>query len=307
MMNKKDIGFYLVIVGLLVFLSSCQMGGSGYMSEEQREELETAYDSLQSNYKKLLTNYEGAMDTLPSDLQSLYNQMQKMHDDMDVSHRQMMTGNMGRHMQGDKMMAEGMGMHMQSHMTGEWYSQMMGMHDQMARMHQRMGQQNMARMNRRLSEEYGNMRRMIPGLDEPSETPFNEEGDPALLNGENLYSQNCSSCHGANAEGVSGAFPPLVDSEWVTGNKSVPIRILLHGLQGEIEVQEQQYQGSMPSFKARLSAAEIAAILNYLRGESEGSQTRISQEDVIQVAKRYNQRTRPWNTGELKINDGDNQ
>jgi mono/diheme cytochrome c family protein len=307
MMNKKDVGFYLVTIGLLVFLSSCQMGGSGYMSEEQREELETAYDSLQSNYKKLLTNYEGAMDTLPSDLQSLYNQMQKMHDDMDVSHRQMMAGNMGRHMQGDNMMAEGMGMHMQSHMTGEWYSQMMGMHEQMAQIHQRMGQQDMARINRHLSEEYGNMRKMIPGLDEPSEVPFNEEGDPALLNGENLYSQNCASCHGGNAEGVSGVFPPLVDSEWVTGNKSVPIRILLHGLQGEIEVQEQEYQGSMPSFKARLSAAEIAAILNHLREESEGDQPNISQEDIIRISNTYSDRATPWNAEELNAQEQGNQ
>ncbi|WP_441000478.1 c-type cytochrome [Fodinibius sp. SL11] len=307
MMNKKDVGFYLVIVGLLVFLSSCQMGGSGYMSEEQREELETAYDSLQSNYKKLLTNYEGAMDTLPSDLQSLYNQMQKMHDDMDVSHRQMMAGNMGRHMQGDNMMAEGMGMHMQSHMTGEWYSQMMGMHEQMAQIHQRMGQQDMARINRHLSEEYGNMRKMIPGLDEPSEVPFNEEGDPALLNGENLYSQNCASCHGGNAEGVSGVFPPLVDSEWITSDKSVPIRILLHGLQGEIEVQEQEYQGSMPSFKARLSAAEIAAILNHLREESEGDQPNISQEDIIRISNTYSDRATPWNAEELNAQEQGNQ
>ncbi|PAU94278.1 hypothetical protein CK503_08690 [Aliifodinibius salipaludis] len=306
-MNKKDIGLYLLTIGLLVFLSSCQMGGSGYMSEEQREELETAYDSLQSNYKMLLANYEDATDTLPSDLQSVYRQIQKMHSDMDVSHRQMMAGNMGRHMQGDNMMAEGMGMHMQSHMTGEWYSQMMGMHDQMARMHQRMGQQNMAQMNRRLSEEYGNMRKMIPGLDEPGEVPFNKEGDPALLNGENLYSQNCASCHGSNAKGVSGAFPPLVDSEWITSDKSVPVRILLHGLQGEIEVQEQEYQGSMPSFKARLSAAEMAAILNYLRDESVGNHSNISQEDIIRISNTYSDRATPWNAEELNEQEHGNQ
>ncbi|MCW9709252.1 c-type cytochrome [Fodinibius salsisoli] len=270
------------------------------MSEEQRKELETAYDSLQSNYKKLLTNYEGAMDTLPSDLQSLYNQMQKMHDDMDVSHRQMMASNMGRHMQGDNMMAEGMGMHMQSHMTGEWYNQMMGMHEQMARMHQRMDQQNMARINRRLSEEYGNMRKMIPDLDEPSEVPFNEEGDPALLNGENLYSQNCASCHGSNGEGISGAFPPLVNSKWVNSNKSVPIRILLHGLQGEIDVQGQTYQGIMPSFKARLSAAEMASILNYVRTQSQGNFPKITQDEVIKTSQKYRKRTRPWTASELQ-------
>ncbi len=284
---------------LLITLASCQMGRSNYMSEEQREQLQVAYDSLQSNYKMLMTNYEGVTDTLPSDLKSLYSQMQKMHGNMDVNHRQMMAGSMGRHMEGGKMMERGMGMHMQGHMTGEWYDQMMGMYDQMARMHQRMGQQKMGQMNRRLSEEYGNMRKMVPGLGEPSEIPFNEEGDPALLNGENLYSQNCASCHGGNGEGVSGAFPPLVNSEWITGNKSIPIRILLHGLQGEIDVHGQTYQGIMPSFKARLSAAEMASILNFLRAKSEGEHATISQQDVISVEKSYRDRTSHWTSDEL--------
>ncbi|TYP93582.1 Cytochrome c, mono- and diheme variants [Fodinibius salinus] len=301
-MNRMNIRFTLITISLLVFLSSCQMGRSDYMSEEQRKELETAYDSLQSNYKMLLANYEGATDTLPSDIQSLYSQMQNMHSEMDVSHRQMMAGNMGRHMQGDNMMAEGMGRHMQGHMTGEWYSQMMGMHEQMARLHQQMGQQNMARMNRRLSEEYGKMIKMIPDLDEPTEIPFNEEGDPTLLNGESLFSQNCASCHGGNAEGVSGAFPPLLNSEWITGDKSTPIRILLHGLQGEIEVQGQTYQGIMPSFKARLSAAEIASLLTYLREKSDGDYPTVSQQDVVEVANSFSNRTTPWSASELNKN-----
>jgi mono/diheme cytochrome c family protein len=180
---------------------------------------------------------------------------------------------------------------------------MMGMHEQMARMHENMGQQSMARMNSRLSQEYGNMRQMIPGLDEPTEVPFNEEGDPALLDGKNLYSQNCASCHGSNAQGVSGAFPPLVNSEWVTGNTSVPIRILLYGLQGEIDVQGQTYQGIMPSFKARLSAAEMAAIINYLRERSDGDNPAISQQDVVSVGRSFRNRTAPWSASELESDE----
>ena len=294
----------LTLLSLLILfllpLSSCQMGDSNYMSEEQREQLQEAYDSLQSNYQSLIASYEADADTLPSELQSLYHQMQQMHSDMDVSHRQMMSRNMDRHMQGERMMSGGMGMHMQSHMTGEWYSQMMGMHNQMARMHQRMGQQNMARMNHRLSDEYGKMRKMVPGLNESSDVPFNEQGDPALLNGGSLYSQNCASCHGSNGEGVSGAFPPLVKSEWITGDKSIPIRILLHGLEGEVDVQGQTYQGIMPSFKARLSAAEIAAILNHIRDKSDGDFSEIAQDDVIQVSKKYSERTHPWAASELQ-------
>ena len=303
MVSLNRLTLFSVPLLFLLILSSCQMGKSDYMSEEQREQLQVAYDSLESNYKMLLTNYEDATDTLPSDLQSLYSQMQNMHSEMDVSHRQMMAGNMGRHMEGNKMMRQGMGRHMQGHMTGEWYSQMMGMHDQMAQMHQRMGQQNMARINRRLSDGYGKMRKMIPELDEPTKVPFNEKGDPTLLNGKSLYSQNCAPCHGNNAEGISGAFPALVNSEWITGDKSIPIRILLHGLQGEIEVQGQTYQGTMPSFKARLSAAEIASILNYLRAQNQGEFPTITQDDVVRLSNEYSERTRPWTASELQQNN----
>ena len=306
-MNRINIKFFLIIIGLLVFLSSCHMGRSDYMSEEQRNELEAAYDSLQSNYEALLTSYETESDTLPAELKSLYSQMQNMHSKMDANHRQMMSMHMDRHMQGDKMMAEGMGMHMQNNMTGEWYNQMMSMHDRMANMHQEMGQQSMAEMNKRLSEGYAKMRHMTPSTDETSEVPFNEEGDPSLLNGESLFAQNCASCHGNNAEGVGNVFPPLVDSEWVTGNKSVPIRILLHGLSGKIEVNGLSYQGSMPSFKARLSAAEMAAILNYLRDESEGDHSNISQEDIIRISNTYSDRTTSWNAEELNVKEQSNQ
>ena len=275
------------------------------MNQEQRRQFETAYDSLRTNHEALMDRYETSPDSVPGELRSLYAQMQQMHQEMDVNHRQMMSMHMNRRMQGGDMMSQGMSMQMQGHMTGEWYGQMMSMHQQMAALHDRFGQNRMAEMNRHLAEEFGQMRGMVPGLDEPSEIPFNEEGDPALLNGANLYSRNCASCHGGDAGGMAGVFPPLVGSEWVNGEKSVPIRILLHGLTGEIEVQGRTYNGTMPSFKARLSAAEMAAILNYLRSQSGQELPEITQQDVIRVGKAYAERTRSWEGSEL-ANAGNN-
>lgn len=302
MINVKSTHFLFVAVGLLLFLTSCHMGQSNYMTNQEREQLDNAYDSLQTTYKTLMAEYEADADSLPGELQSLYSQMQQMHQQMDNNHRQMMGMHMGRHMQGNKMMAERMGMQMQGRMTGEWYDQMMSMHERMAHMHQEMGQQPMAKMNRRLSEGFGKMRQMTPETDEPSDVPFNEEGDPSLLNGESLFVQNCASCHGNDAEGVGRTFPPLVNSDWITGEKSVPVRILLHGLSGEIEVNGQSYQGSMPSFKARLSAAKIAAILNYLRVESDGDFSEISKDDIIRIDENYSDRKTPWRAEDFDIN-----
>lgn len=288
------------VTALLLVLSSCQMGDSHYLTQEQRSQLETAYESMQQTYEEMMSSYRSQSDSVSGDLRGLYQRMQQMHEDMAVNHRQMLAMNMGRRMQGNNMMAEGMGMHMQGHMTGEWYGQMMSMHRQMAAMHERMGQSRMAELNRRLEGAYDGMRGMIPDSDEQTEVPFNEEGDPALLNGRSLFEQNCASCHGTDAGGMAGVFPPLVDSEWVTGEKNIPIRILLQGLEGNIDVQGTTYSGVMPSFKARLSAAEIAAILNYLRAQSRGEQEEITQEDVIRVARMNSDRTRPWTAGELR-------
>ena len=53
---------------------------------------------------------------------------------------------------------------------------------------------------------------------------------------EQLY-QRCVTCHQANGQGLQGAFPPLAGSEYATAaNVAVPIRIVLHGMQGPVTV-----------------------------------------------------------------------
>lgn len=289
----------LFALSLLMF--ACQ-GQSNYISNSQKREIQTAYDSLQANYQKLTAAYRDEGNALPSDLRTLYSQMQQMHRQMDLSHHQMMSWSTGRNTEGTNKMRKQsmqMGMQMQKHMTGEWYDQMISMHRQMAAMHKRLGQQQMAKMNEHLANEFEKLTQMVPGLREPTEVPFNRQGNPDYLNGKRLFGENCSSCHGAQGEGIADAFPPLVDSKWVTGNKSIPIRIVLHGLSGEINVQGKTYRGIMPGFKARLSAAEITAILNYLRSQSDKDLPKITQDEVINTGNTYRQHTTPWTAQEL--------
>ncbi|HKK44919.1 MAG TPA: cytochrome c [Balneolaceae bacterium] len=284
------------------------------MTKKQRQKFETSYDSVQSTYKRLMAQYQANTDSLSPDLQSMYTQMQQMHSRMQASQQRMMSGmsgNMGGHMQGNggmmghgNGMGMGMNMQMREHMTGEWFQQMMAMHAQMAAMHMQKGQTNMAQMNRRLSKDYQKMMDMTPGLDKPLDVPEKEQEEegPSHLNGEALFTQNCASCHGSNAAGMAGIFPPLINSEWVTQNPSVPVRILLNGLSGQVKVNGQTYQGVMPSFRARLGDAEIAAILNYLRSQSNANLPDISQDDVLQIRKKYKSQTQPWQAPELRSN-----
>lgn len=293
----------LGIFAALFLFSSCRMEESDSMNESQRQELETSYETIENIYQELEEEYNSGAESAPEELHLLYEGLQDMRMQVHNTHIQMMAWHEERDMQREKMIPEeDIGRHMQTHMTDEWYLQMKEMHEQIAGMHESINQQSLARMNRQLAEQFEEMGEITPEIGEPTEIPFNKSGNPSLLNGADLYTQNCATCHGNNGEGVGDVFPPLVDSDWVTGDKSIPVRILLHGLTGEIEVDGQQYQGTMPSFKARLSAAEMTAILNYLRDQSEGDQSEITQEDIIDLSQEYSDRTAPWRAEDFDIN-----
>lgn len=94
-----------------------------------------------------------------------------------------------------------------------------------------------------------------------------------LQEGQKLYMTHCASCHQPNGEGNIGQIPPLVKSEWVSGNISRLIDVTLQGLNTPIKVNGVSYEGEMPAYK-NLKDAEITAILNFIRiefGEAKGN------------------------------------
>ncbi len=84
-------------------------------------------------------------------------------------------------------------------------------------------------------------------------------------NGATVFSQNCSTCHGAQGQGMPGAFPPLANNPFVTGNPSQVITTVLNGRSGPLTVNGQKYDGTMPAWKSQLSAPDIAAVITYIR------------------------------------------
>ena len=63
-------------------------------------------------------------------------------------------------------------------------------------------------------------------------------------NGAKVFSTNCSSCHGATGQGLTGAFPPLANNPVVTGDPNKVIGIVLGGLHGSIVGQRRDLQRS---------------------------------------------------------------
>lgn len=101
-------------------------------------------------------------------------------------------------------------------------------------------------------------------------------GAPEVLTaGQAAYEANCASCHQADGAGIAGAFPPVAGHAAALynaeGGRSYLINLLLYGLQGEIQIEGQTYNGVMPPWQ-QLSDEEIADILNYIVTAWDGNQ-----------------------------------
>ena len=94
-----------------------------------------------------------------------------------------------------------------------------------------------------------------------------QQGSTSL--GALTYRTYCATCHQSNGEGDGSRFPPLVASEWVSGDKDRLIDLTLNGLEGMIEVNGVSYTGVMPQH-AFLSDEQIAEVLTYVRTEFAG-------------------------------------
>jgi len=96
-----------------------------------------------------------------------------------------------------------------------------------------------------------------PGKKETAPTMSSAD---ALPDGQALFVQTCSACHGAEGKGIAGAFPALAGSPIVNDtDPTMMISIVLGGYDARAEY------GVMPAQAEHLSDAEIAAIANYLR------------------------------------------
>ena len=118
--------------------------------------------------------------------------------------------------------------------------------------------------------------------------------------GGQLYGLYCSACHGADGKGATGGqFPPLAGSPWVQGNAERPIKIVLHGLHGPVDVNGKTYNLEMPPQGAALADDNIAAILTHVRKSWGNDASAVTVEQVKQVRAATAQRKEHWSAEEL--------
>lgn len=99
----------------------------------------------------------------------------------------------------------------------------------------------------------------------------NEEIEHAhyYVNGKTAYETHCQNCHGAKGEGLGLLYPPLTDTTYIAKNKNNLASIIKYGINGELVINGQTYNGEMPA-ETHLSPIEIAYIINYI-GNSFGN------------------------------------
>lgn len=99
--------------------------------------------------------------------------------------------------------------------------------------------------------------------------------------GQKLFTTICAACHQPSGMGLPNRFPPLAGSDFLNSNKQRAIKILLNGLQGEVVVNGQTFNNSMPQLP--LSDGQIAAALTYVYNSFGNSGKDVTLEEVKQI------------------------
>ena len=124
--------------------------------------------------------------------------------------------------------------------------------------------------------------------------------------GEMVYEMACLPCHQPEGKGLPAVYPPLSGSEWVRGDASRLIRIVLHGLTGPLTVAGQNFgsPGAVPMpALGGMSDDQIADVLTFVRGTFGPKAAPVKAAEVQAVRTLAGQRETPWTELELKTRE----
>jgi mono/diheme cytochrome c family protein len=96
--------------------------------------------------------------------------------------------------------------------------------------------------------------------------------------GKIFYENYCLACHQEDGSGVPGMNPPLIKTDWVLGDSTRLIKVILNGLK-DTEINGDSYSNEMPSHDF-LTDNQIAEVLTYVRKSFGNQAGAIGSEDV---------------------------
>ncbi|GAB3736716.1 DUF7133 domain-containing protein [Spirosoma lituiforme] len=137
----------------------------------------------------------------------------------------------------------------------------------------------------------------------PKKSLLSDDDQKLFASGRQHYLSTCSGCHGTDGAGLKRFAPPLIGSDWVLGDEKRLSLIILHGIEGPIEVAKKVYNAPeilpvMPAHSTMDDGA-ITAILMYIRNEWGNNAGPIGKRVVGMTRVTSQGRVVPWTAKEL--------
>ena len=157
--------------------------------------------------------------------------------------------------------------------------------------------------DRRIAIESGLNTNLYDTSREDTVMTLSKEDRERFALGRQHYLAGCAGCHGNDGAGLARFAPPLAGSEWVVGDERVLIRIVLHGMEGPVEVNGKLYDAPeilpvMPPHSV-LDDAELAAILTYIRNDWGNVADPVERGSVGRIRHGSQGQTLPWTAEQL--------
>lgn len=119
-----------------------------------------------------------------------------------------------------------------------------------------------------------------------------------FADGRQQYLGVCAGCHGTDGRGIQRLAPPLAGSEWVLGSEQRLALLVLHGIEGPIDVAGKRYDAPdilpvMPSHSTMDDGA-ITSILVYIRNEWGNNAGPVNRRTVGRLRHTTQGRVQPW-------------
>ncbi len=129
--------------------------------------------------------------------------------------------------------------------------------------------------------------------------PLTPQQQARFEQGKELYTLICGSCHQPHGRGQEGLAPSLLNSDWVLGSAERMTKIVLHGLQGPIVIDGEEWNLFMPGLVDVLNDEQLAAVMTYVRREWGHAASPVDPDFVAAIRAKYEDRVDMWTVEEL--------
>ncbi|PUZ23077.1 cytochrome C [Chitinophaga parva] len=105
----------------------------------------------------------------------------------------------------------------------------------------------------------------------------------SIARGKAVYTQYCLTCHQVDGGGVPRMNPPLIATDYVTGDDARLVKVILQGFSEKVEIEGDIYSNTMPAHNF-LTDQQIADVLTYVR-KSFGNKSKAVQPDQVKQVR----------------------